>query len=115
MDFDLKVFGPVHESLRIAEYHGKRPINSLVANIGRRESNKTVNFSPLGFLDSPEIILAHLTERGEKRLALAPLSKGYYEGPVTINHYSVVDDNPRFPPHRSFFTEIIEITDHVSL
>jgi hypothetical protein len=104
MNLDAKNIGPVHKTLRISEYAGKRPITTLAA-------------FPVRFLKNPEDVVAGLVNRGKRLRELTPLSHRRYRGPA-IDEYVLIDNaaverQPRFEC-RTRTSDVVDAYGHVS-
>jgi hypothetical protein len=93
IDFDKKWLGPIHQTITIPRYEGKRPITQLTMSYS--DDNvipRTASTFPIRFLEQPEIAIAALVKRGKRHRELTPFSHKRYCGPSSVEDPEYVSD-----------------------
>ncbi|TGO20749.1 hypothetical protein BPAE_0268g00030 [Botrytis paeoniae] len=82
MKSDWKTVGPVHETLRISEYTGKKPVSELLVELDGKLMTERVTVFPLKLLSISELKekISHLIARGKKSRSLKRGDHKYYLG-----------------------------------
>ncbi|TGO58157.1 hypothetical protein BCON_0058g00400 [Botryotinia convoluta] len=82
MKSDWKTVGPIHETLRISEYAGKKPVSELLVELDGKLMTERVTVLPLKLLSISEHKeeTSHLVARGKKSRALKKGDHKYYLG-----------------------------------
>ncbi|KAF7957301.1 hypothetical protein EAE96_002888 [Botrytis aclada] len=82
MKSDWKTIGPIHETLRISEYAGKRPVSELLVELDGKLMTERVTIFPLKLLPYSEWEeeVSILVARGNKSRSLKRGDRKYYMG-----------------------------------
>ncbi|KAF5875726.1 putative atpase aaa+ type core protein [Botrytis fragariae] len=82
MNSDWKTVGPIHETLRISEYAGKKPVSELLVELDGKLMTERVTVFPLKLLSisEQEEETSHLIARGKKSRAFKKGDHKYYLG-----------------------------------
>ncbi|TGO07885.1 hypothetical protein BTUL_0240g00140 [Botrytis tulipae] len=82
MESDWKVVGPVHETLRISEYAGKKSVSELLVELDGKLMTERVTVLPLKLLSISERKdrISYLVARGKKLRSLKQGDHKYYFG-----------------------------------
>ena len=93
IDFDKKWLGPVHQTITIPRYEGRRPIKELTMSYSVDDViPRTASTFPIRFLEQPEIAIAALVKRGKRHRELTPFSHKRYCGPSSVEDPEYVSD-----------------------
>lgn len=85
IDFDRKWLGPVHQTITIPRYVGKRPITGLTMSYSDTSvTHQTSSIFPIWFLEESEIAISDLVKRGRRHRELTPFSHKRYCGPSSV-------------------------------
>ncbi|KAH7385087.1 hypothetical protein BKA64DRAFT_157338 [Cadophora sp. MPI-SDFR-AT-0126] len=85
IDFDKKWLGPIHQTIKIPRYEGKRPVTELKMLYSQDyNSHPSASAFPIRFLDEPEGAMANLVTRGRRHRELTPFSHKRYCGPSGV-------------------------------
>jgi hypothetical protein len=113
IDFDKKWLGPVHQTITIPHYEGKRPIKELTMSYSVDDViPRTASTFPIRFLEQPEIAIAALVKRGKRHRELTPFSHKRYCGPSSVEDPEYVSDASI---HRQLLIVEPFISTHASL
>ncbi|KAJ8064241.1 hypothetical protein OCU04_006588 [Sclerotinia nivalis] len=99
MGYDWKTVGPIHETLRISEYVGKKSVMELLVELDGKLMTERVTVWPLKMLSIDERMkkISHLISRGKKLRSLRQGDHKYYVGDAGEEvSNSSDDDDPRF-------------------
>ncbi|KAF7875282.1 hypothetical protein EAF04_002454 [Stromatinia cepivora] len=99
MGYDWKTVGPIHETLRISEYAGKKSVMELLVELDGKLMTEKVTVWPLKMLSIDERMekISHLISRGKKLRSLRQGDHKYYVGDAGEEvSNSSGDDDPRF-------------------
>ncbi|KAA8573269.1 hypothetical protein EYC84_003761 [Monilinia fructicola] len=100
--YDWKTVGPIHETLRIYEYAGKKPVTELLVALDGKLMIEKVTVCPLKMLsiDDRRNKVSHLISRGKRLRSLKQGDHKYYCGKVGGEALSSPDDDDLRYPRR---------------
>jgi hypothetical protein len=108
IDFDKKWLGPVHQTITIPRYEGKRPITALTMSYSDNNiTPRTASTFPIRFLKEPETAIANLVKRGERHRELTPFSHKRYCGPSSV-------EDPEYVSNASIYRELVIVKPFIS-
>lgn len=97
MEYDWKTVGPIHETLRISEYVGKKLVTELLVELDAKLMTERVTVCPIKMLSLDEKTkqISYLVSRGQKLRSLKQGDHKYYIGHAG-EEQTWDDDDPRF-------------------